>query len=536
MTDVTEAFGRTTRWTVFASSQIPLFATVALLLGIPAAVGALFPQVGLLWAGIGVLVLTAAATLALPWQRIPIPRQSVLAVCDLAGIILIAVAVYGPLDHFSLVAAYPAVWLAVVGGARGAVVGILGTVLAAALPVVAAGDAGRPVVWASVLAVPVVISAIVAVAAALTGLVQRTNDGLRAALAEVSSASAESQRIATIMRQFADQIELGMGYVPDGGGEPFVNAPLEEMARLAGIEGTIGFGDDVFAEDQVTPVPAHDQPLGRMMRGESIVDVLYWVGRRGRQRALLCNSQPVVGSDGVRTGAVIVVQDVTDLLRAERDRGDALATLAHELRTPLTSIVGYADLLSMDPIPAVSLERVDVITRNVEHLLKLTTVFLDGLHGPPELEREPTRLRAIVDAAMDVMRTVPGFTERAVSVDVSPDLEVSIDRAAIATVLSNLLTNAVKFSAPGDAIRITAGEDDAETWVTVHDTGPAIATEDLERIFDRFYRGQLAQQEAVAGTGIGLSVSREIVTAHGGTLVAEPVDEGACFRLTLPRT
>jgi signal transduction histidine kinase len=69
----------------------------------------------------------------------------------------------------------------------------------------------------------------------------------------------------------------------------------------------------------------------------------------------------------------------------------------------------------------------------------------------------------------------------------------------------------------------------------VHDSGPPIDTEDLERIFDRFYRGANAQRDAIAGTGIGLSISREIVTGHGGTLTAEPVDRGACFRLTLPR-
>src|SRR3546814_15477858 len=78
-------------------------------------------------------------------------------------------------------------------------------------------------------------------------------------------------------------------------------------------------------------------------------------------------------------------------------------------------------------------------------------------------------------------------------------------------VLSNLLNNAVKFSESGDVIRIAAGEEDESVWITVHDTGSGIDAEDLERIFDRFYRGGNARRAAIQGTGLGLSISREIV-------------------------
>jgi signal transduction histidine kinase len=102
-------------------------------------------------------------------------------------------------------------------------------------------------------------------------------------------------------------------------------------------------------------------------------------------------------------------------------------------------------------------------------------------------------------------------------------------------VLTNLLSNAVKFSRTCDRIEVVGGEDEQWTSLTVRNTGSHIDAEDLERIFDRFYRGGNAQRDAVAGTGIGLSVARDIVAAHGGTLTADEVDDGASFTVCLPR-
>jgi signal transduction histidine kinase len=523
------------RWTLFLRSQVPILGTAALLLAVPASLGVEAPRPGLLVVGFGVLVLAAAATLALPWDRYPPVRQSALAGLDLIGIAVIAVAMFGAIDHLSLIAAFPAVWLAVIGGTRAAAVGIAGTFLAAIVPVFVAGEADEPIVWASVLVVPVVVSVIVWVAAVLTDRVRRSTEGLRRALEELSSATAESHRAGAVMQSFAEEIDLGMAFVPVDDSPPFFNTALENFSALAGIDGAIGIATRCYYEDQVTPVPPEDQPLTRMLRGDTITDALFWVGPRARLRALLCNGRPVFGTDGERTGSVVVVQDVTELLKAERSREDALTTLAHELRTPLTSIVGYTDLLSAESLSPAAAARVEVIARNAEHLLVMTTAFLDHLHRPPELKFVSTNARELVDDAVAVLQTTPGFTERELHIDVSSDLLVSADRAAMGIVLANLLNNAVKFSAPGDSIRISAGEDDEFMWLTVHDTGSRIETEDLERIFDRFYRGANAQRDAVQGTGIGLSISREIVVAHGGALTAEEVDEGACFRITLPR-
>jgi signal transduction histidine kinase len=232
---------------------------------------------------------------------------------------------------------------------------------------------------------------------------------------------------------------------------------------------------------------------------------------------------------------MLIAQDITDLLRAGRAREDALATLAHELRTPLTSIIGYSDLLLMGDLSAEATARVEVIVRNAEHLLALAAAFLDSLHGEVELHRRRVKILELVAESLEELQATPGFADRDVHVDVDPALTALADPQAVSGVLANLLSNAVKFSGPGDRITVAAGQDD--TWVSlvVRNTGSRVDPADLERIFDRFYRGGNAQRDAVAGTGIGLSVSREIATAHGGTLTAEDIDDGASFKLCLPR-
>ena len=145
----------------------------------------------------------------------------------------------------------------------------------------------------------------------------------------------------------------------------------------------------------------------------------------------------------------------------------------------------------------------------------------------------PIRTCALVDEVVETMRTVPGFSDRRLMIEVD-SVSAHIDREGLAIVLTNRFANALKFSVAGDEIRLTAGiidETDAGGTALLElrlsDSGSRIDPDDLDRIFDRFYRGQNAERQAVPGTGIGLGVSRAIVEAHGGTLHAEDVPDGA---------
>ncbi|MGP3535922.1 sensor histidine kinase [Microbacterium sp. RD1] len=523
------------RWALFLRSQAPLAAAVLILLLVAAAFGVdLSAHLGSLVLATGILGATTLAALVVPWERLPTRSQGIMAVLDLVGVTVLAAALHDDIPTASMLAAFPVIWLAVIGGFVGAGVGIVAGYIAAIVPLMYAHTPPSPAAWTSALLPPVIVSVLAGVAVILVRRIQRSNERTRQAMEQRNAAAAESERIGAVMRSFSDEIDLGMVFLDADGAPPMFNKPIVAFGEMAHYDDLSGGGRLVFEDDQVTPMPADQQPVARLRRGEAVQDLLHWVGPRGRQRALLANGRIVHRSDGRVAGSMLIVQDITDPLRAERTREDALATLAHELRTPLTSIVGYAELLSADPLPPAASTRVDVIARNAEHLLAMTSAFLDGLHRPPEVQRVQVAVRELIEETLDVLLTTPGFAEREVSVEVTDDLAVVADPGGLRTVLNSLLHNAAKFSRAGDTIRISADVDGDTAWLTVRNSGSVIDAEDLERIFDRFYRGRNAQRDAVPGTGIGLSVSREIMVAHGGTLTAEPADDGACFRLTLP--
>lgn len=534
---------RRTRLSLFARAQLPLVVSILILRLLMLAFGIGTDAGGLLLAGELCIVAVAVISLVLPWERWPRSRQSVLAVLDLGAVVLISIAMFGRIDAVAVLATFPALWLVIIAGRLGAAVGVIGITVATVTPVLLRTDNPDGRGWASALVLPGVLGVFVVAACVFMRRYDRAARMLaasveesRAAVARSDAAAAESARAGAILRSVADAVDSAGLLVLEEDGTPLVyNRALQRFAELADYDDATGESRLMYEADQVTPIPAGMQPLARIRRGETLEGMLHWVGARGTQHALVADGGRVYRDDGTSLGALLVIQDITGIVRASRSREDALATLAHELRTPLTSIVGYTDLLLLDDLPATASARLEVILRNAEHLLSLTAVFLDGLHREAPAEPVVVRLSDLVRHSVDVLLATPGFVERDVRVDIDDTLFVSVDRDGIATVLTNLLGNAVKFSRPGDTIRVVGTGADAWAVLTVRNSGSHIDPADLERIFDRFYRGGNARREAVSGTGIGLAVSRDIARAHGGTLIADPVDDGASFTLRLPR-
>jgi signal transduction histidine kinase len=526
---------RRPRLSLFLRTQAPAAASVIVVAAVVLAFGVPVERPGLLTAGLVIVALATVAALVQPWERWPQPAQAAPAFVDLVGVTFIGVALYEQIPTVTALVAFPVIWVGIAAGRWGVLVGVIGGYAASLLPFLVTPGTRSPVEWAEALVVPVVISVITVVGGILTARYDRAADGLVAASRQRNEAAGEAERIGRIMRSFAEEVDVGLLFL-DPDGVPFiVNEAMFGFGRLARYDHDARVSTHMYASDQVTPLRPEEQPLSRVRRGEVVHGLLHWVGPRGAQRALVANGRQVHDDHGTFVGSMIVVQDITDIVRAGRAREDALATLAHELRTPLTSIVGYTDLLLLDELPPAASSRVEVILRNAEQLLTLTAVFLDGLHSDAEVNRERIALRDLVEMTTDTMLMTPGFADREVVVDINPELHVVADSDGMMVVLTNLLGNAVKFSRTCDRVTISASADDRSVSLVVHNTGSGIDPEDLERIFDRFYRGGNAQRAAVGGTGIGLSTSREIVSAHGGTLTADAGDDGASFTIWLPR-
>jgi signal transduction histidine kinase len=232
-----------------------------------------------------------------------------------------------------------------------------------------------------------------------------------------------------------------------------------------------------------------------------------------------------------------------EVRRAELDRlkDEFVLTASHELRSPLTSVQGFAELLMLerDSLTPRQAETVEVILDNCRHLVRLLNDLLDLARsdaGRLSIRPQPTEVAPLVE---DVVRTMRAQTEaggQALSEEVEPGLPpIYVEPDRIRQILVNLLTNAHEYSPEGASIGVTARAGGAEVEIAVSDDGPGIPEDQLERIFERFTRGDAGLTQRVGGTGLGLAISKSLAELHGGSLAAEStVGQGSTFRLRLP--
>ena len=230
-----------------------------------------------------------------------------------------------------------------------------------------------------------------------------------------------------------------------------------------------------------------------------------------------------------------------ELEEASRHKSEFLANMSHELRTPLNAIIGFSQVLRdemVGPVNAKQAEYLDDITSSGNHLLSLINDVLDLSKveaGQIELDVHPFSLREALERGVVMVRE--RATEDGVSVAFAPDPEVDVvdgDERRIKQVIFNLLSNAVKFTPAGGEVDVSALRVNGEVRVSVADTGPGIAPEDRDRIFEEFQQSEsgLEQKE---GTGLGLALSKRFVELHGGRIwVESEVGRGSTFTFALP--
>jgi signal transduction histidine kinase/ActR/RegA family two-component response regulator len=232
-----------------------------------------------------------------------------------------------------------------------------------------------------------------------------------------------------------------------------------------------------------------------------------------------------------------------ELRRLDELKSEFLAMVSHELRTPLTAIIGYGRLLLRQvhgKLTPKQLEHQEAIFRGAQRLSDLINDLLDVSRleaGRIELTPRPTDLAQIVEHAGAVVAVAAQARQIRIASALPPDLPaVHADPSRLQQILVNLVGNAVKFSSPGGAVRITAGRSREQVWVTVEDQGVGIAREELARIWDPFYQVEAPMRRRHGGSGLGLAIVRRLVELHGGVVRAESdgVNRGSRFTFTLP--
>ena len=272
---------------------------------------------------------------------------------------------------------------------------------------------------------------------------------------------------------------------------------------------------------------------------EPVEDDLLLRGARDRTIRLRGTALRDDSGDG---GAVIVLNDVTEMQRLETIRRDFVANVSHELKTPIASIKGFVEALvdGAAEDPADRKRFLEIIARQadrlesiIEDLLSLSRI--EQSEGTGDLPREPVQVAELL--ATVVSDCLPRASDRSIllHVDCDASLVAELNAPLLEQALINLVDNAVKYSGSGSEVRVTATAEDGGVRIAIRDEGCGIDAEHLPRLFERFYRVDKARSRQLGGTGLGLSIVKHIVQAHGGTVtvVSEP-GVGSTFTVLLP--
>jgi len=352
---------------------------------------------------------------------------------------------------------------------------------------------------------------------------------------------AEEQRL---LEAVVEHAPSGLAYFPaDPGQEPLWNSAA---ARLLG---RVSRADDpacsfLLEHPDGRPLTEDEFPVGRAHREGVVVNLEVLVHRRDVQsapRPALVSTAPVVAPSGRVLGVVLVVQDISTRKELERLREDFAAMVAHDLRTPLQAVLLQVDALLLKAngetaaVPVATLLRMKANGRRIESLVHdlIEASRIDA--GHVVLNRRPLDLASLAGSL--ALQVEAAVSPRHIQVEASGGgLVAEVDQVRIEQVLTNLIENAAKYSAAGEAIRISLAPRSGGVEVAVIDRGPGIAPADLPHLFDRYFQTRRARAAGL-GLGLGLYIARGLVEAHGGRLEVEStLGVGSTFRLWLPFT
>jgi two-component system phosphate regulon sensor histidine kinase PhoR len=318
---------------------------------------------------------------------------------------------------------------------------------------------------------------------------------------------------------------------------------LGDAIVIANADGTIGRANRAATE--LFGAPLAGRRLMDVVRDHEIIDAIAAARSDADNVAHVERTEPPRFQRAVvrrLAGGelLLVVQDLTNLRRLQTVRRDFVANVSHELRTPLAALKAMAETLEAGAIDDPTAAR-DFVRRMIGEIQRLTELVEELLlisrleSGQPVIAPGVVSPADLLDDARDRLGALIQRAGLRLVVDVADRLPaVAADRERVAQVFANLVHNATKHTGRGGEIRISAARDGNAVAFAVRDTGAGIPESDLERIFERFYKGD--RSRADGGSGLGLSISKHLVEAHGGTIRAASAGPGGgtTFTFTLP--
>ncbi len=247
-------------------------------------------------------------------------------------------------------------------------------------------------------------------------------------------------------------------------------------------------------------------------------------------------------SEGKKIGALTVLNDITRLRQLENIRREFVANVSHELKTPITSIKGFVETLQEGAIDdkedarkflEIIFKQADLLHALVDDLLSLSKLEQEAERGEMQLTKE--NVRRIIEASMAAYKTKARERHIEMALQCGDEVEVKANPRLLEQAVGNLLDNAIKYSEPGDTVKIEVAKNESEVTIKIIDHGCGIAREHFPRLFERFYRVDKGRSRELGGTGLGLAIVKHITQAHGGRVTVESIlGKGSTFTIHLP--
>ncbi|WP_426593161.1 sensor histidine kinase [Cellulomonas sp. McL0617] len=520
-----------------------------------------------------IMVAQALAARLLPWSRWPEAAQDVLPIAQIIAVGVLRAGTGGTGSLFTTIVFLPVIALASQRGRRVVMIGTVGVAAVIFAPAIL--DSALGVTTDTILRSMFV--SLVAFVMAVT--VHETTDRLRARTAALERL--QKQQATLLERARNDAVELArvadgrratldqMVSVIDSATEQAIIATdAEGMIELfnPGAERLLGYArsevvgrvrltafhvqaeldarrrelfDDTEGVDN--PRVMFDTLVAAALVGRPEVRDWTYVRRDGSTLTvqLAVTRREDVG--GMVNGCVVVATDVTAEREAARLQDEFVSLVSHELRTPLTSVLGYLELLTdgTDPLTDEQREYLDVIDRNARRQLRLVgDLLLTAQVDAGRFSIGPQRIDVAEVARASLSSAAPVAESARVSLEAGIEpAPIDADPVRLAQAVDNLVSNAIKFTPAGGSVRVSVAPTDLGARITVADSGIGIPPDELESLTTRFFRASTATRRAIPGVGLGLSITKAVVDAHGGTLsIASLVGEGTTFTIDLPTT
>ncbi|WP_223690018.1 sensor histidine kinase [Leifsonia poae] len=524
---------------------------------------------------LGIVLLASILAFALPWNRLGMEWSIIVPVLSLIAVGFFRLGTGGAASPFGALLLLPFVWIASEEGRINVLIAGLGIFLVLLAPSLFSEDPATVGELVRAFFSPLIY---VIVAAVINEIAHR----VRQQLAAAQAAAAQRKSLLEEAMRVSDELTLNEARLKTANRliQSIWNAVTEQSVIGTDLDGLIDVwnpgAEKMFGltERQVLDAGRHvvdfhlaseledrlrdmDARLSTVSSAEDFsalvdavrsgyADVRDWTYVRpdGKHVPVQVAATPRLDENGHRVGFIFVATDMTKAREFARLKDEFVGLISHELRTPLSSILGYLELLRDDeeaPLSSEQMQYLGVAERNAHRLLRLVGDLLFTAQvesGRFPLDLRPVDLGPVIAASVESARPVADAAAVTLVTGLPEEsIVLTGDPVRLGQAVDNLISNAIKFTPAGGHVTVAVRSEGADAVITVTDTGIGIPAVELGQLSTRFFRASTATRNAVPGVGLGLTITKAIVSAHGGSLdIASEEGVGTTISVRLPLT